>query len=207
MLKYAHATPCPTPPPSPSTNSAPHEGSDNVVGVVVICPTAQDVIQHEAAAPPRPHPPSHADLLIFLYAYIYICIYVFCMRGAWLTYFKIMPASNKGKKRVQISVRSVPVSGECQPGAGKAGLLLDAYETWLLSPAILYTFPLPLSPFLPPHMCLYNCRAFVIKLERIIVCHISKPRQGQRLPIAYFPQGGGKRRGSSGATPGQFMSR
>lgn len=105
MLKYAHATPpTPLPPEPPSTNSAPHEGSDNVVGVVVICPTAQDVIQHEAAAPPRPHPPSHGDLLIFLYAYIYIYVYVFCMRGAWLTYFKIMPASNKGKKRVQISV-------------------------------------------------------------------------------------------------------
>lgn len=44
----------------------------------------------------------------------------------------------------------------------------------------------------PPHMCLYNCRAFVIKLERIIVCHISKLRQGQRLPIAYFPDGGQK---------------
>lgn len=41
-------------------------------------------------------------------------------------------------------------------------------------------------------MCLYNCRAFVIKLERIIVCHISKLRQGQRLPIAYFPEGGQK---------------
>lgn len=110
-----------------------------------------------------------------------------------------MPASNKGKKRVQISVcfrsfLSQPWhSGECQPGAGKAGLL-DAYETWLLSPAILYTFPLPPSftATVPPHMCLYNCRAFVIKLERIIVCHISKLRQGQRLPIAYFPDGGQK---------------
>lgn len=76
MLKYAHATPpTPLPPEPPSTNSAPHEGSDNVVGVVVICPTAQDVIQHEAAAPPRPHPHRMQTYLYFyMHTYTYICI-------------------------------------------------------------------------------------------------------------------------------------
>lgn len=51
-----------------------------------------------------PPPPPIACRLTYISICIHIHIYVLCMRGAWLTYFKIMPASNKGKKRVQISV-------------------------------------------------------------------------------------------------------
>lgn len=53
----------------------------------------------------RPAPSPHRmQTYLYFYMHTYTYMYVFCMRGAWLTYFKIMPASNKGKKRVQISV-------------------------------------------------------------------------------------------------------
>lgn len=140
-----------------------------------------------------PPPPSHADLLIFLYAYIYIYVYVFCMRGAWLTYFKIMPASNKGKKK-GTNFRLLPFVPFLSAESVNPGRARQDFCSMHMKPGyyrLQYYTPSPPScpPFLPPHVCLYNCRAFVIKLERIIVCHISKLRQGQRLPIACFTEG------------------
>lgn len=104
MLKYAHATPCPTPPSLPLNKQCSPRGQRQCCWGCshMSNRSRRNTTRGGSTAPPPP--PSHAGLLIFLYAYIYIYVYVFCMRGAWLTYFKIMPASNKGKKRVQISV-------------------------------------------------------------------------------------------------------